>query len=525
MTRSSAPTVLNTLVESPRDEGYSLVNSTATVEDAAFGRKFRNIHGMGWLVTCLFIVGETAGGGLIAMPTAVISTGLLGGIIVILLGAIICAYTGNQLSENWTILQERWPEYRHHCRKPYPAMGYRALGPKFMSIVSLCLDVTQFGTAVVFMLLAAKNLENFLHVYGGIQIGFCYLVVIVAIFMLPFTMLKSPKDFWWAVIAAMITTTVAVALIIFGSSIDYSTCAPHNAYPPMRMSKFFMSFGTVMFAYGGHGAFPTIQHDMKKPYHFRRSVFLAFAIICTMYAPVSVIGYSAYGNSLHDSIIPSLQNLWIQQAVNVLITLHVVLALTIVFNPINQEFEEMLNVPQEFGVKRVLCRSAMMAAVVFVAETVPEFGVLLDLVGGSTITLMALIFPVIFNLFLHAGHKKHEGKLAASGENWITISEIFQYTSKGKLTINLIVLAVGVIGGLAATWSATNIMLGAEFSPPCYAGIFHSAPAVLDNATIPFSNHGKLNCCGMFRNVSRIGLSIEVCLQPDELLLFSSSHG
>lgn len=26
-----------------------------------------------------------------------------------------------------------------------------------------------------------------------------------------------------------------------------------------------------------------------------------------MYAPVSVIGYSAYGNSLHDSIIPSLQ--------------------------------------------------------------------------------------------------------------------------------------------------------------------------------------------------------------------------
>lgn len=30
---------------------------------------------MGWLITCLFIVGETAGGGLIAMPTAVISTG------------------------------------------------------------------------------------------------------------------------------------------------------------------------------------------------------------------------------------------------------------------------------------------------------------------------------------------------------------------------------------------------------------------------------------------------------------------
>lgn len=40
--------------------------------------------------------------------------------------------------------------------------------------------------------------------------------------------------------------------------------------------RFFMCFGTVMFAYGGHGAFPTIQHDMKRPYHFKRAVWLAF---------------------------------------------------------------------------------------------------------------------------------------------------------------------------------------------------------------------------------------------------------
>ncbi len=63
----------------------------------------------------------------------------------------------------------------------------------------------------------------------------------------------------------------------------------------------------------------------------------------------------------------------------------------------------------DFGYQRVLTRSVMMAATVFVAETVPHFGVLLDLVGGSTITLMALIFPGVFNLYLSAAKNKvHE---------------------------------------------------------------------------------------------------------------------
>lgn len=38
------------------------------------------------------------------------------------------------------------------------------------------------------------------------------------------------------------------------------------------------------------------------------------------------------------------------------------------------------------GLGRIAARSAMMFLVVLVAETVPNFGVLLDLVGGSTIT-------------------------------------------------------------------------------------------------------------------------------------------
>lgn len=508
-------------LEEKAEEGYSLVSSANTVQES-MGRKFRNLKGMGWFVTCLFIVGETAGGGLIALPNAMVSTGLVFGCLMIAVGALMCTYTGVLLSENWTVLQARWPEYRSHCRKPYPAMGLRALGPSFAHFVSICLDVTQFGTAVVFLLLAARNIESFLQMWGGFQVGFCYLVGAVALFMTPITFLKSPKDFWWAIIAAMITTTLAVTLILYGAAADFPTCGPIVNLPPLNFKTMFMPFGTVMFAYGGHGAFPTIQHDMKKPYQFKRAVVLAFIITSIMYVPVSIMGYVTYGDSLRHSVIPSLQSFYIQQSVNLCITLHVTLALTIVFNPLNLELEDALNLPHDFGWHRVVARTGMMLAVVIVALSCPNFGVLLDLVGGSTITLMALVFPIIFHLYLCAANKKYKGMQATPDEQSVTLSEIIHYTSKPRLFCNLLVLSMAIAGGLMASGMATEAMIHSQFSPPCYASLWGGGVAEADAADIVLNAVPKLHCCGIGKNITRFA-ELQ-CIDPGAVIS-GGGHG
>lgn len=43
-----------------------------------------------------------------------------------------------------------------------------------------------------------------------------------------------------------------------------------------------------------------------------------------------------------------------------------------------------------------------MAAATFVAESVPNFGVLLNLVGGSTVMFASFLFPPLFYLCLNA---------------------------------------------------------------------------------------------------------------------------
>ena len=42
----------------------------------------------------------------------------------------------------------------------------------------------------------------------------------------------------------------------------------------------------------------------------------------------------------------------------------------------------------------------MVGAVLFIAETIPHFGAILSLVGGSTTTLLAYVLPSVFYLKL-----------------------------------------------------------------------------------------------------------------------------
>uniref|UniRef100_A0A915DNA1 Amino acid transporter transmembrane domain-containing protein n=1 Tax=Ditylenchus dipsaci TaxID=166011 RepID=A0A915DNA1_9BILA len=125
----------------------------------------------------MFVVGVQAGGGLVALPTAMVRVGF---------------WTGMLLSV------QRWPEEYtgSHCRKPYPEIGYRALGPRMRSAVSFTINITMFGIAVVFLVLSSKNIHDFLKVFFNINLSYCIIAIVLALLILPIVLLKSPKDFW-----------------------------------------------------------------------------------------------------------------------------------------------------------------------------------------------------------------------------------------------------------------------------------------------------------------------------------------
>ncbi|KAL3984839.1 Transmembrane amino acid transporter family protein [Acanthocheilonema viteae] len=459
----------------------------------------RNEQGLGWIITSLFLVGDLAGGGIVALPAAIVQTNFWPGLIISTIMALAMAYTAHMLGLGWVILQRRWPEYREHCRKPYPEMGARAMGNTIKHVVSVCIDITQFGIAVVYLILSAKNISDFIDAFFKIEISFCYVILAVGIGLLPITFLKSPQDFWWAIILAMITTTLALIMVMIGAVMDYSTCAPERAFNTNVLpANYFLALGTILFSYGGHAAFPTILHDMRKPYHFTRSSILAFLIVYMLYTPVCILAYLTYGNSLRESILNSVQNTALQQGANILITLHCILTLTIVFNPLNQEAEEIFGVPHHFCWQRVLVRTGMMMAVVFVGESLPSFGPLLGLVGSSTLTLTSLIFPCLFYLYLTVGDEIAEEKGKKKPDEIPSFTEVLVRSPRRRLIICLLIIVGGFIGGGLAVYTSIKELATTRFTEPCYVKPFLSSN---DSKSLD----GYLNCCGMWQNITRLG--------------------
>ena len=119
-----------------------------------------------------------------------------------------------------------------------------------------------------------------------------------------------------------------------------------------------------------------------------------------------------------DNIVLAMPGGWMKMLVEIMLLLHLITAFPIITNPPAQFFEEMLNVPSskdilalslqqsklfispDFNWKRCAFRTFSVLCLLFIAESVPSFGSILDLVGASTVTLLTFVFPPFFYMRL-----------------------------------------------------------------------------------------------------------------------------
>jgi vesicular inhibitory amino acid transporter len=195
-------------------------------------------------------------------------------------------------------------------------------------------------------------------------------------------------------VGAMVCTAVACVFILV-SMLAYRKKEDKHEPSPVTFNSFSTSLGTMFFAWGGSAMFPTIQVDMRQPHKFHIAVFIAYAFLLVFYVPVSVVGFAVYGSNVDDNILKNLPENFFRYAVEILITGHLATAFTIVLNPIFQGLEDLTNVPKHFCWQRALARSLIVLFLAFMALTIPHFGPILSFIGGSTVSILGFILPVV----------------------------------------------------------------------------------------------------------------------------------
>jgi vesicular inhibitory amino acid transporter len=195
--------------------------------------------------------------------------------VLLVIFGINAGFSGVCLAKCWIILEERWEEYRGHVRKPFASIGYRA-GGKWMKILcSFCMNITFFGGATVYLLLCSELIHSITHTFIK-NLTFCDWIPIMAIILLPLTWLGSPEDFWPAAFGALGATIIGCILLLINIITDSSQKANDVQYDSPTFQSFFLGLGIITFSFGGAGAFPTFQNDMKDKRKFPLAVSIGF---------------------------------------------------------------------------------------------------------------------------------------------------------------------------------------------------------------------------------------------------------
>jgi len=365
-------------------------------------------HGLGVFMAIIFLAGEMAGVGVLALPGSMVGTGPAGFALLIYF-TVNAMFVGTRLGLCWIMVTERFQEYSEGCRDPYMVIAEKAVGKVGRHVVSVCVAITLYGSGCVVIVLMGDFLKNIFD-YFGAELSTCVWMIIVAGIMAPLCWFGTPADFWFVAVGALVSTVVGCGIIMVKEGVDanndescyYNGTGEFNVNRPSPTSPldFGKAFSSIMFAFAGASTFPTIQADMKDKSQFPKAAVIAMIILCLIYLPMSAVGWGLLGDRLADSVIESLCDGPVKVTVEILFLLHLITAFPILMNPPNQFFEGLLKIPASFGPRRMIFRTVIVALLLLLALSLPDFGAILDLIGSTTITCLNFIFPPLFFLFL-----------------------------------------------------------------------------------------------------------------------------
>ncbi|KAK8934511.1 Lysine histidine transporter 1 [Platanthera zijinensis] len=395
-----------------------------------------------WWYSAFHNVTAMVGAGVLGLPYALSELGWGPGITVLILSWIITLYTLWQMVE----MHEMVPGKRFDR---YHELGQHAFGERLgLWIVVPQQLIVEIGVCIVYMVTGGKSLKKFHDTVcpDCKNIKVTYFIMIFASVHFVLSQLPNFNSISGISLAAAVMS-LSYSTIAWGASVDkgkqegveYGYKSHSTAG---TIFNFFSALGDVAFAYAGHNVVLEIQATIpstpekpsKKP--MWRGVLIAYIVVALCYFPVALVGFWAFGNSVEDDILISLQKpRWLIATANMMVVIHVIGSYQIYAMPVFDMAETVLVKKLHFPpgiVLRLIARSTYVAITMFLGMTFPFFSGLLGFFGGFAFAPTTYFLPCVMWLSLYKPRKYSLSWIA----NWICI------------VLGVLLMVLSPIGGL-----------------------------------------------------------------------------
>ena len=339
---------------------------------------------------CCVIVGA----GVLALPATLVHTHWYGLIPMLLMGWLL-NYTGQCMAQ---------------CALQDPAiLTYRDLGDKAFgfygqaAVLSMQLTFC-IGPSILFLVLIADNLELVLLGGPGMGTRLC----LAACLTLPICFFRTFDDLGWTSLGGLLASVIAIVCVVLSIAFEDLPLRPQAAPQALSFRGLVLSAARSCFAFAAHGVFPGILRVMRRPDEFPAAIVAAFSCAGCIYLPFSALCYYTFTAHTQDNIFENLPMGPLRTIGVLMITAHVTVAFSLMLNPVFYLMEEALGIEIPSGAQqtrgqvagRVVTRSAFVGLLVVVALVFPDFGGLMNLIGGTVCIAISLVMPLAFYLKL-----------------------------------------------------------------------------------------------------------------------------
>ncbi|KAL5064495.1 hypothetical protein RYX36_026232 [Vicia faba] len=364
-----------------------------------------------WCYSAFHNVTAMVGAAVLGFPYAMSQLGWGLGITILILSWICTLYTAWQMIE----MHESVPGKRFD---KYHELGQHAFGEKLgLWIVVPQQLMVEVGIDILYMVTGAKSLKKLHEILCDDckPIKTTYFILMFAFVQYFLSHLPSFNS------VASVSFTAAIM------SLSYSTIAwiasihkgaqPGVQYGSRYSSKagnvfgIFSAMGDIAFGYAGHIVILEIQATIpstpEKPSKVSmwRGMIIAYLVVALCYFPVTIFGYRAFGNSVDDNILLSLEKpRLLIVAANIFVLVHVVGSYQVYAIPVFDMMESFLVKRMNFKPTRFLrfvTRNSYVSITMFLAIAFPFFGGLLSFFGGLFFAPTTYFLPCVMWILIY----------------------------------------------------------------------------------------------------------------------------